>query len=279
MSVYRQATKDAGTIAGLQVDQVLSEPTAAALAFGLGLDEKAPESNVLVYDLGGGTFDVSLLSIESGVFDVLATSGDTHLGGEDFDQRAMQYFIKKIQKTGGQDISGDKRALQKLRKEVERVKRALSTQQQARVDIDDLVPGFDFSETLTRARFEELNHDLFQKTLGPIKRVLDDAGLSKEEVDHIVLVGGSTRIPKVQSLISEFFGGKELARGINPDEAVAYGAAVKGGIISGEAEAAGENPMVVIDSTPLSLGIETVGGVMTKLISRGTTFPTKKSRK
>jgi heat shock protein 5 len=273
-NAQRQATKDAGTIAGLQVEQVLNEPTAAALAYGLG--KKGPESNVLVYDLGGGTFDVSLLNLDDGVFDVLATSGDTHLGGEDFDQRVMQYFIKMIQKKGGPDISSDNRALQKLRKEVERVKRALSSQQQARVDIDDLVNGFDFSETLTRARFEELNHDLLKKTLGPVKRVLEDAGLSKDDVDEIVLVGGSTRIPKVQQLVSEFFGGKELSKGINPDEAVAYGAAVKGGILSGEAEA---DEMIVLDVTPLSQGIETVGGVMTKLINRGTTIPTKKSRK
>jgi len=273
-NAQRLATKDAGTIAGLQVEQVLNEPTAAALAY--GLDKKGPESNVLVFDLGGGTHDVSLLNIDGGVFEVRATSGNTHLGGEDFDQRVMQYFIKMIQKKGGVDISGDKRALQKLRKEVERVKRALSSQQQARVDIDDLVNGFDFSETLTRARFEELNHDLFKKTLGPVDRVLEDAGLSKEEVDEIVLVGGSTRIPKIQQLISEYFGGKELARGINPDEAVAYGAAIKGGIISGEEEV---DQMVCLDVTPLSQGIETVGGVMTKLINRGTTIPTKKSRK
>jgi heat shock protein 5 len=270
----RQATKDAGTIAGLKVESILNEPTAAALAY--GLEKTGPESNVLVFDLGGGTFDVTLLTMDDGVFDVLATHGDTHLGGEDFDQRVMQYFIKMMVKKSGVDISGDKRALQKLRKEVERVKRALSSQQQARIDIENLVDGFDLSETLTRARFEELNNDLFKKTLGPVERVLQDSGISKSEVDEIVLVGGSTRIPKVQELISEFFGGKELAKGINPDEAVAYGAAVQGGIKSGEAEG---DRLILLDVTPLSQGIETVGGVMTKLINRGTTIPTKKSRK
>merc|ERR1719238_565174 len=224
----RQATKDAGTIAGLTVQRIINEPTAAAIAY--GLDKKGGEKNILVFDLGGGTFDVTLLTIDNGVFEVLATNGDTHLGGEDFDQRVMQYFIKMMKKKSNIDISGDKRALQKLRKEVERVKRALSSQQQARLEIEDLAEGFDLSETLTRARFEELNADLFKKTLGPVGRVLSDADVEKSEVDEIVLVGGSTRIPKVQSLLSEYFGGKEPSKGINPDEAVAYGAAVQGAI-------------------------------------------------
>jgi endoplasmic reticulum chaperone BiP len=271
----KQATKDAGAIAGLKVDSIINEPTAAAIAY--GMDKKGDESNVLVYDLGGGTFDVTLLTVDNGVFEVLATSGDTHLGGEDFDQRVMQYFIKSMQRKSNVDISNDKRALQKLRKEVERVKRALSSQQQARLEIEDLAEGFDFSETLTRARFEEINNDLFKKTLGPVARVMEDAGLSKGEVDEIVLVGGSTRIPRVQQLLSEFFDGKEPSRGINPDEAVAYGAAVQGGILSGEG---GEvlSGMILLDATSLSHGIETVGGVMTRLINRGTTFPTRKSR-
>merc|ERR1719330_483270 len=271
----RQATKDAGTIAGMKVQRIINEPTAAAIAY--GMDKTGDEANVLVFDLGGGTFDVTLLTIEGGVFEVLATNGDTHLGGEDFDQRVMQFFIKMMKKKSNVDISGDKRALQKLRKEVERVKRALSSQQQARLEIEDLADGFDLSETLTRARFEELNNDLFKKTLGPVGKVMEDADVSKSEVEEIVLVGGSTRIPRVQSLISEYFGGKEPSKGINPDEAVAYGAAVRGGILSGE-EGGGIGDMLLLDVTPLSQGIETVGGVMTKLINRGTTIPTKKSQ-
>jgi len=272
----RQATKDAGVISGMKVQRIINEPTAAAIAY--GMDKTGGESNVLVFDLGGGTFDVTLLTIDNGVFEVLATNGDTHLGGEDFDQRVMQYFIKMIKKKSDVDITSDKRALQKLRKEVERVKRALSSQQQARLEIEDLSEGFDLSETLTRARFEELNNDLFKKTLGPVGRVLEDADMAKNEIDEIVLVGGSTRIPKVQQLLTEFFNGKELNKGINPDEAVAYGAAVQGGILSGEGgEATSE--ILLLDVTPLSQGIETVGGVMTKIINRGTTIPTKKSRK
>jgi endoplasmic reticulum chaperone BiP len=266
------ATRDAGTIAGLKVERIINEPTAAALAY--GLDKTGAESNILVFDLGGGTFDVTALTIDSGVFEVLATSGDTHLGGEDFDQRVMQYFIKLMAKKSNVDISSNKRALQKLRKEVERVKRALSSQPQARLEIEDIVPGHDLSETLTRARFEELNIDLFKKTMGPVKRVMEDAGLSKDDIHEIVLVGGSTRIPKVQQLLSEFFDGKELSKGINPDEAVAYGAAVQGGVLTGAV-----NSVVLIDATSLSQGIETVGGVMTKLIPRGTALPTRKSRK
>jgi len=269
----RQATKDAGTISGLNVMRIINEPTAAAIAY--GLDKKEGEKNILVFDLGGGTFDVSLLTIDNGVFEVVSTSGDTHLGGEDFDQRVMEYFVKIYKKKKGKDIRKDNRALQKLRREVEKTKRALSTAHQARVEVESLFDGEDFSETLTRAKFEELNMDLFKSTLKPVKQVLDDSGLKKSEIDEIVLVGGSTRIPKVQSLVKDFFGGKEPSRGINPDEAVAYGAAVQGGVLSGE-EDTGE--IVLLDVNPLTLGIETVGGVMTKLIGRNTVVPTKKSQ-
>ncbi|PON39494.1 Heat shock protein 70 family [Parasponia andersonii] len=277
----RQATKDAGTIAGLNVTRIINEPTAAAFAY--GLDKKGGEENILVFDLGGGTFDVSILTIDNGVFEVLATSGDTHLGGEDFDHRLMEYFIKLIKKKYNKDISKENKALGKLRKECERAKRALSNQHQVRLEIESLFDGVDFSEPLTRARFEELNMDLFKKTMGPVKMALKDAGLEKSDIHEIVLVGGSTRIPMVQQLLKEFFDGKEPNKGVNPDEAVAYGAAVQGAIISGEGgdyDLFVDLPadMVVIDATSLSLGIETIGGVMTKLIPRNTVFPTTKSK-
>jgi len=271
----RQATKDAGTISGMTVQRIINEPTAAAIAY--GLDKKGGEKNILVFDLGGGTFDVTLLTIDNGVFEVLATNGDTHLGGEDFDQRIMKYFIKLFRKKHKVDMSKDKRAMQKLRRESERVKRALSSQVQARAEIEALFDGIDFSETLTRARFEELNNDLFKKTLGPVGKVMSDAGLKKSEVDEIVLVGGSTRIPKVQQLLKDYFNGKTPNRGINPDEAVAFGAAVQGGILSGEGGEQADG-LLLLDVTPLSLGIETVGGVMTKLITRNSVIPTKKSQ-
>merc|ERR1712160_156887 len=267
----RQSTKDAGSISGLNVLRIINEPTAAAIAYGL---DKKTEKNILVYDLGDGTFDVSLLTIDNGVFEVVATNGDTHLGGEDFDQRVMQHFIKIFQKKHSKDMSKDKRSIQKLRREVEKAKCALSSTHQARVEIEALFDGVDFSETLTRARFEEINNELFKKTLGPVKQVLEDSGFKKNQIDEVVLVGGSTRIPKVQQLMRDFFNGKEPNRGINPDEAVAYGAAVQAGILSGE----GAEDVVLLDVTPLTLGIETTGGVMTKIISRNTVIPTKKSQ-
>jgi len=269
----RQATKDAGTISGLNVMRIINEPTAAAIAY--GLDKKDGEKNILVFDLGGGTFDVSLLTIDNGVFEVIATNGDTHLGGEDFDQRVMDYFMKLYKRKKGKDVRKDNRAIQKLRREVEKAKRALSSQQTTRVEIESFFEGEDFSETLTRAKFEELNMDLFRSTLKPVKKVLEDADLKKKEVDEVVMVGGSTRIPKVQNLVKEFFNDKEPNRGINPDEAVAYGAAVQAGVLGGESTTA---DLVLLDVCPLTLGIETVGGVMTKLIGRNSVVPTKKSQ-
>jgi len=229
----RTATKDAGVIAGLNVLRIINEPTAAAIAY--GMDKKSGEKNIIVFDLGGGTFDVSLLTIDNGVFEVVATAGDTHLGGEDFDQRLTEHFSKIFKKKNtGVDLRKDPRAFQKLKHEVEKAKRDLSSVHQVKVTIEGIMEGIDFSETITRARFEELCNDLFKKTLKPVSQVLEDAGMKKTEIDEIVLVGGSTRIPKVQQLIKDFFNGKEPNRGINPDEAVAYGAAVQGGILGGE---------------------------------------------
>jgi len=274
----RAATKDAGTIAGLNVLRIINEPTAAAIAYGLddASKTKGEEKNILVFDLGGGTFDVSLLTISDGVFEVLATSGDTHLGGEDFDQRVMDYFVKLVKKKTNKDVRKDSRALQKLRREVEKAKRALSSAHQTRIEIESLMDGEDFSETLTRAKFEELNMDLFRSTMKPVKKVLDDSDLTKKDIDEVILVGGSTRIPKIQQLVKEFFNGKEPSRGVNPDEAVAYGAAVQACVLSGND--CGAKDILVIDTVPLSLGIETVGGVLSKIITRNTAIPTKKSQ-
>ncbi|GAA5869986.1 hypothetical protein JCM16303_001862 [Sporobolomyces ruberrimus] len=270
----RQATKDAGTIAGLNVLRVVNEPTAAAIAY--GLDKTGGERTIIVYDLGGGTFDVSLLSIDDGVFEVLSTAGDTHLGGEDFDNRVIDHIVKVWKrKHDGQDITKNLRTMGKLKREVEKAKRTLSSQMSTKLEIESFFEGEDLSETLTRAKFEELNMDLFRKTMKPVEQVLKDAGVKKEAVDDIVLVGGSTRIPRVQELLKEYFNGKEPTKGINPDEAVAYGAAVQGGILSGEE---GLGDVVLIDVCPLTLGIETTGGVFTKLIPRNTVIPTKKSQ-
>ncbi|KAH8842534.1 78 kDa glucose-regulated protein [Pyricularia oryzae] len=269
----RQATKDAGVIAGLNVLRIVNEPTAAALAY--GLDKTGEENQIIVYDLGGGTFDVSLLSIDNGVFEVLATAGDTHLGGEDFDQRIINHFVKMHNKKHNVDVTKDAKAMGKLKREAEKAKRTLSSQKSTRIEIESFFDGKDFSETLTQAKFEELNIDLFKKTLKPVEQVLKDAKLKKEDINDIVLVGGSTRIPKVQALIKEYFNGKNPSKGINPDEAVAFGAAVQAGVLSGEE---GTGDVVLMDVNPLTLGIETTGGVMTKLIPRNTPIPTRKSQ-
>ncbi|KAL2113258.1 hypothetical protein VUR80DRAFT_4783 [Thermomyces stellatus] len=269
----RQATKDAGTIAGLNVLRIVNEPTAAAIAYGLDKTDGG-ERHIIVYDLGGGTFDVSLLSIDQGVFEVLSTAGDTHLGGEDFDQRVINHFAKAFNKKHNVDITKNQKTMGKLKREVEKLKRSLSSQMSARIEIEAFFEGNDFSETMTRAKFEELNMDLFKKTLKPVEQVLKDAKLKKDEVDDIVLVGGSTRIPKVQSLIEEYFN-KKASKGINPDEAVAFGAAVQAGVLSGQE---GTEELVLMDVNPLTLGIETTGGVMTKLIPRNTAIPTRKSQ-
>ncbi|KAF2870228.1 heat shock protein 70 family [Massariosphaeria phaeospora] len=269
----RAATKDAGTIAGLNVLRVVNEPTAAALAYGLDKTDQK-ERQVIVYDLGGGTFDVSILTIEEGVFEVQATAGDTHLGGEDFDNRVISYFAKKYNKEKNVDITKDPKTMGKLKREVEKAKRTLSAQKTAKIEIESFHKGEDFSETLTRAKFEELNNDLFKKTLKPVEQVLKDAKLKKSEIDDIVLVGGSTRIPKVQAMLEEFFG-KKARKDVNPDEAVAFGAAVQGGVLAGDQAT---DSIILMDVNPLTLGIETTGGVMTQLIKRGTTIPTKKSQ-
>jgi heat shock protein 5 len=269
----RLATKNAGEIAGLTVLRVINEPTAAALAYGMGKEGK--ESKVLVYDLGGGTFDVSLLSIEDNVFEVLATSGDTHLGGEDFDNRVIDHLVKGYQKKTDTDVRKNQRAMGKLKKAVENAKRILSTQQSTKIEIESFENGNDFSETLSRAKFEELNMDMFKKTMKPVAQVLKDAGVKKNEVDEIVLVGGSTRIPKIQELLKEFFN-KEPSRSVNPDEAVAYGAAIQGAILAG---VMGEtSDVTLLDVNSLTLGIETTGGVFAPIIPRNTVIPTKKSQ-
>jgi len=271
----RQSTKDAGLISGLTVLRIINEPTAAAIAY--GLDKNNQETNIIVYDLGGGTFDVSLLTLDEGVFEVVATNGDTHLGGEDFDQRVIEHFVKSFKRKHKVDVKSNDRALAKLRREVEKAKRTLSSTHSVKIEIESFMQGIDFQETLTRARFEELNNDLFRKTLKPVATVLKDAGMKKGDVDEVVLVGGSTRIPKVQKLVKDFFNGKEPNRGINPDEAVAFGATVQAGILQGVEDDTLKD-VLLIDVTPLSLGIETVGGVMTKLIEKNSVIPTKKAQ-
>ena len=272
----RQATKDAGLIAGLNVLRIINEPTAAAIAYGLDKKGSKGEHNVLIFDLGGGTFDVSLLTIDEGIFEVKATAGDTHLGGEDFDNRLVNFFIQEFKRKTKKDISGNQRALRRLRTACERAKRTLSSSAQTSIEIDSLYEGIDFYTSITRARFEELCADLFRSTLDPVEKVLKDAKIDKSQVEEIVLVGGSTRIPKVQKLVSDFFNGKELNKSINPDEAVAYGAAVQAAILTGDTSSKTQD-ILLLDVAPLSLGIETAGGIMTKLIPRNATIPTKKS--
>jgi len=273
----RQATKDAGSIAGLNVLRIINEPTAAAIAY--GLDKKASgERNVLIFDMGGGTFDVSILTIEDGIFEVKATAGDTHLGGEDFDNRVVDFCCQDFKrKNRGKDLAGNQRAIRRLRTQCERAKRTLSSSTQATIEIDSLFDGIDYSCTLSRARFEELCMDYFRNSMTPVEKAMKDSGIDKKNVHEVVLVGGSTRIPKVQQLIQEFFNGKEPCRSINPDEAVAYGAAVQAAILTGEGSSQVQD-LLLLDVTPLSMGLETAGGVMTKLIERNTTIPTKKGQ-
>ena len=272
----RKATKDAGAIAGLNVLRIINEPTAAAIAY--GCDKKTDkEQNILIFDLGGGTFDVSILNIDDGIFEVKATAGGTHLGGEDFDNRLVQHFIQEFKRKYKKDITNNVRSVRRLRTACERAKRTLSSSNTASIEVDQLYDGVDFYTNITRAKFEELCNDLFKKTLNPVQKVLEDSKLDKSQIDEVILVGGSTRIPKVQQLLQDYFNGKKLNNSINPDESVAYGAAVQAAILTGQGN---ENTkeMLLLDVTPLTLGIETAGGVMTPLIPRNTTIPQKKSQ-
>jgi heat shock protein 1/8 len=272
----RQATKDAGTISGINVLRIINEPTAAAIAYGLDRQQEK-ERNILIFDLGGGTFDVSLLAIEEGIFEVKATNGHTHLGGEDFDNKLVDFCMNDFKKKTGIDIKGNARALRRLRTQCEKAKRILSSAHQAPIECETLAEGEDYNTNISRAKFEELCMDMFRKCMPPVENVLKDSGIGKGQIHEIVLVGGSTRIPKIQSMLSDFFNGKTLNKSINPDEAVAYGAAVQAAILTGQGNEKTQE-LLLLDVAPLSMGIETAGGIMTNIINRNTTIPTKQSQ-